>query len=210
MCHRSCETGSSSSLALTLCKIYLRCHKSPPDRSRYKIFQLCAALWILTWRWGQWAVLANAWCRCVLSGFGSPSNKLSTMGVVLKDCASAINWVTWVWKWTRRLFFLFISSLLVSLCCLFLKGLVGTILFICISWRHCQWFSWCFHKYACIQDCQKRKEKKDAMEQIELGMFVFSVLFNAQLFLEVALSLCIPFFPLPSALYGGTYLCVCV
>lgn len=29
MCHRSCETGSSSSLALTLCKIYLRCHKSP-------------------------------------------------------------------------------------------------------------------------------------------------------------------------------------
>lgn len=47
------------------------------------------------------------------------------------------------------------------------------------------------------------------MEQIELGMFVFSVLFNAQLFLEVALSLCIPFFPLPSALYGGTYLCVC-
>lgn len=91
----------------------------------------------------------------------------------------------------------------------FLKELVGTILFICISWRHCQRFSWCLHKYAYIQDCQKRKEKKNAMEQIELGMFVFSVLFNAQLFLEVALSLCIPFFPLPSALYGGTYLCVC-
>lgn len=42
----------------------------------------------------------------------------------------------------------------------FLKELVGTILFICISWRHCQWFSWCLHKYAYIQDCQKRKEKK--------------------------------------------------
>lgn len=28
--------------------------------------------------------------------------------------------------------------------------------------------------------------------------------------MEVALSLCIPFFPLPSALYGGTYLRVCV
>uniref|UniRef100_A0A224YLE9 Uncharacterized protein n=1 Tax=Rhipicephalus zambeziensis TaxID=60191 RepID=A0A224YLE9_9ACAR len=61
-----------------------------------------------------------------------------------------------------------------------------------------------------FKTARKGKEKKNSMEQIELGMFVFSVLFNAQFVVEVALSLCIPFFPLPSALYGGTYLCVCV
>lgn len=137
--------------------------------------------------------------------------ELSATGVVLKDCASAINWVTWVWKWKSRLFFLFISSLLVSFCFVSFFYLLGTIFFICISWQHCLWFSCCLHKYAYIQDCQEKERKKNAVEQIELGLFVFSVLFNAQLFLEVLLFLCVPFFPfpLPSAPYGSTCVCVC-
>lgn len=62
-----------------------------------------------------------------------------------------------------------------------------------------------------FKTARKRKEKKNAVEQIELGLFVFSVLFNAQLFLEVLLFLCVPFFPfpLPSAPYGSTCVCVC-
>lgn len=97
------------------------------------------------------------------------------------------------------------------LLCLFFFYLLGTIFFICISWQHCLWFSCCLHKYAYIQDCQEKERKKNAVEQIELGLFVFSVLFNAQLFLEVLLFLCVPFFPfpLPSAPYGSTCVCVC-
>lgn len=62
-----------------------------------------------------------------------------------------------------------------------------------------------------FKTARERKEKENAVEQIKLGMFVFSVLFNAQLFLKVALSLCIAFFPLPlpSAPYGGTCVRVC-
>lgn len=205
MCHRSCETGSSSSFALTSVKFTWDVTKTPLMGAGAKFPNAVPCCKFFLWKVGaRWVVLAIAWCWGVLLKGEQPFQWAASSVACLKrsrqcsqlpECGNerGISFPPFVSFLSHFSFFCYMHHFFFS------SAWYGSIVVVLLL------LSAHVHLYLSLPG-----QKQKAVNKSKLGLFLF-VLSNAQFLLEVALSGCVPscLFSSSSAPCGCTRECVC-